>query len=256
LADNPFRLDGKRVLVTGAGRGIGAGLARGLAEAGADLVLLARSEADLRETAAGLADTSRKVDIFPCDLLKTREITERFGEIVSQFGPIDILVNNAGMSRRGAAVDLASDDWQTVFDLNVTAMFELSRAYAKARIAQGGGGKVVNIGSLMCSATRPNVSAYTASKGAVLLLTKSLAVEWAEHRILVNAIGPGYIETPLTQALVDDPKFSAWVKESCPLARWGKPSDLAGPVVFLASAASDFVTGQILYVDGGWLSRL
>lgn len=256
MADNPFRLNGKRALLTGAGRGIGAGLARGLAEAGADLVLLARSEADLSETAAGLADTGRKIDIFPCDLLKTREIGARFGEIVSQFGPIDILINNAGMSRRGAAVDLASEDWQTVFDLNVTAMFELSRAFAKDRIVRGGGGKVVNIGSLMCSATRPNVSAYTASKGAVLLLTKSLAVEWAEHHILVNAIGPGYIETPLTQPLVDDPKFSAWVKESCPLARWGKPSDLAGPVVFLASAASDFVTGQILYVDGGWLSRL
>lgn len=256
MAVNPFRLDGKRALVTGAGRGIGAGLARGLAEAGADLVLLSRSASDLKETAAGLADTGRKVDVFPCDLLKTREIGTRFGEMVNQFGPIDVLVNNAGMSRRGAAVDLSSDDWQTVLDLNITAMFELSRAFAKDRIARGGGGKVVNIGSLMCSATRPNVSAYTASKGAVLLLTKSLAVEWAEHRILVNAIGPGYIETPLTQSLVDDPKFSAWVKESCPLARWGKPSDLAGPVVFLASSASDFVTGQILYVDGGWLSRL
>lgn len=256
MADNPFRLDGKRALVTGAGRGIGAGLARGLAEAGADLVLVARTEADLRETAAGLADTGRKIDIFPCDLLKTREIGGKFAQMISQFGPIEILVNNAGMSRRGPAVDLASDDWQTVLDLNVTAMFELSRAFAKERIARGGGGKVVNIGSLMCSATRPNVSAYTASKGAVLLLTKSLAVEWAEHRILVNAIGPGYIETPLTQPLVDDPKFTAWVKESCPLARWGKPSDLAGPVVFLASPASDFVTGQIMYVDGGWLSRL
>lgn len=255
MADNPFRLDGKRALVTGAGRGIGAGIARGLAEAGADLILLARGEADLRETAAGLTDTGRKIDIFPCDLLKTREISGQFAQMVSQFGPIEILVNNAGMSRRGPAVDLAIDDWQTVLDLNVTAMFELSRAFARERIARGGG-KVVNIGSLMCSATRPNVSAYTASKGAVLLLTKSLAVEWAEHRILVNAIGPGYIETPLTQPLVDDPKFTAWVKESCPLARWGKPSDLAGPVVFLASPASDFVTGQIMYVDGGWLSRL
>lgn len=256
MADNPFRLDGKRALVTGAGRGIGAGLARGIAEAGADLVLLARSEGDLRETAASLADTGRKVDIFPCDLLKTREIGARYDELINQFGPIDILVNNAGMSRRGPAVDLASDDWQTVLDLNVTAMFELSRAFAKDRIARGGSGKVVNIGSLMCSATRPNVSAYTASKGAVLLLTKSLAVEWAEHGINVNAIGPGYIETPLTQPLVDDPKFTAWVKESCPMGRWGKPNDLAGPAVFLASAAADFMTGQILYVDGGWLSRL
>lgn len=256
MSANPFRLDGKRALVTGAGRGIGAGLARGLAEAGADLVLLARSEGDLTETAASLADTGRKIDIFPCDLLKTREIGARFGEIVNEFGPIDILVNNAGMSRRGAAVDLSSDDWQIVLDLNVTAMFELSRAFARDRIARKVGGKVVNIGSLMCSATRPNVSAYTASKGAVLLLTNSLAVEWAEHGILVNAVGPGYIETPLTKPLTEDPKFTAWVKESCPLGRWGQPSDLAGPVVFLASAASDFVTGQILYVDGGWLSRL
>lgn len=256
MSDNPFRLDGKRALVTGAGRGIGAGLARGLAEAGADLVLLARSEKDLAETAASLADTGRKVEIFPCDLLKTREIAARFEELVERFGPVDILVNNAGMSRRGPALELSSEDWQTVLDLNLTAMFELSRAFARHRIAQGGGGKVVNIGSLMCSATRPNVSAYTASKGGVLLLTKSLAVEWAEHRISVNAIGPGYIETPLTKPLVDDPQFTAWVKESCPLGRWGKPSDLTGPVVFLASSASDFVTGQILYVDGGWLARL
>ena len=138
---------------------------------------------------------------------------------------------------------------------NLNAVFALSQAFARERIAAGEGGKIINIGSLMSHSTRPHNAPYATSKGGVLLMTKALAVDWAPHGILVNAIGPGYIQTPLNQALVDDPKFSEWVEGRCPLGRWGQPADLVGAAVFLASAASDFVTGQILYVDGGWLAR-
>ena len=159
------------------------------------------------------------------------------------------------MTKRASAESLSLEDWQQVLNLNLTSVFALSQAFAKQRIAAGVGGKIINVGSLMCAATRPNTSAYTASKGGILLLTKSMATDWAAHGILVNAIGPGYIDTPLTKPLVEDPDFTGWVKDRCPLGRWGRPEDLMGAAVFLASPAADFITGQILYVDGGWLAR-
>jgi gluconate 5-dehydrogenase len=149
---------------------------------------------------------------------------------------------------------MSLEDFDDVVRLNLTAVFALSQAFARERIASDRPGKIINIGSLMCAATRPGTSAYTASKGGILQLTKSLAVDWAPYRILVNAIGPGYIQTPLTAPLAADTDFDQWVKNRCPLGRWGTPNDLAGAAVFLASAASDFVTGQMLYVDGGWLA--
>jgi gluconate 5-dehydrogenase len=251
-----FRLDNRRALVTGGSRGIGLGLARGLAEAGADIVLVARKPEDLVEAAADLADTGRKIATVAFDLAESAAIGEFYERVVAEHGPIDILVNNAGMSRRGQAHELSLEDWQTVLDLNLTAMFALCQAFAKERIASGKPGKIINIGSLMSSASRPNTAPYSASKGGVLLLTKALALDWAKHQIRVNAIGPGYIATPLTQPLVDDLKFDAWVKERCPLGRWGSPEDLASVAVFLAAPASDFVTGQIIYADGGWLAHI
>jgi gluconate 5-dehydrogenase len=175
-------------------------------------------------------------------------------EIFARYGTPDILVNSAGMQRRGPAVDLTLDDWNAVMTLNVTAMFELCRRFARRRMAMGAGGKVINIASLMTSAARPGTAPYTASKGAVGQLTKVLAVEWAKSGIFVNAIAPGYINTDLNKSLVSDASFDSWVKTRCPLGRWGTPEDIAWPVVFLASAASDFITGQVVYVDGGWLA--
>ena len=252
---NQFQLNGKRALVTGASKGLGAALAQALAEAGADLVLVARGEEALGEAAAELRKTGRNVDVMPFDLTNSAGIGQFYGEVVSTAGPVDILVNNAGMTRRGSAEQLTLEDWQAVLDLNLTSVFALSGAFANERIASRRPGKVINIGSLMSSSTRPNNAPYAASKGGILLLTKALAVDWAPHGILVNAIGPGYFDTPMNAPLVNDPEFSGWVTGRCPLGRWGQPGDLGGAVVFLASPASDFVTGQMLYVDGGWLAR-
>ena len=250
-----FELDGRCALVTGASKGIGAGLARGLAEAGADLILLARGKQDLEQVRDQLRDTGRQIEIVAVDLLETKGIPAAYADLVDRFTAPDILVNNAGMTRRGAAHEVDLDDWQQVLDLNLNAVFALSQAFARQRITACEPGKIINIGSLMSQSTRPNNAPYAASKGGILLLTKALSVDWAPHRILVNAIGPGYIQTPLNQALVDDPEFSRWVEGRCPLGRWGQPADLVGAAVFLASSASDFVTGQMLYVDGGWLAR-
>ena len=250
-----FRLDGRQALVTGGSKGIGAGLARGLAEAGADIVLMARGQRELEKTRDELRDTNRSIGIAACDLSRSDQIAGYFAYTEREHGPVDILVNNAGTTRRAPAHELSLDDWKIVLDVNLTAAFAMSQAFAQARIAAKQPGKIINIGSLMSSTTRKDNAPYAASKGGILLLTKALAVDWAPHRILVNGIGPGFINTQMTQPLVDDPEFNRWVIDRCPTGRWGAPGDLAGAAVFLASPASDFVTGQMLYVDGGWLAR-
>ncbi len=251
---NPFSLDSKLALVTGATRGIGLGAAYGLAKAGARLVLVGRDERKLQRAAEDLRQHTPSVYVAPFDLLKTVEIAAWFHDLCAEVGTPDILVNSAGISRRGAAVDLSLDDWNEVLTLNTTAIFELSRNFARALIADGRKGKVINIASLMTAAARPGISPYIASKGAVGQLTKAFAVEWAQHGILVNAIAPGYIDTDLNKMLIADPTFDSWVKQRCPLGRWGTPADIASPIVFLASPASDFITGQIIFVDGGWMA--
>lgn len=251
-----FRLDGLRALVTGGSRGIGLGVARGLAEAGADLVLTARNALELAAAQRELSPLGRDVQIAPFDMAQADQIGAFYGDIVGRYGPVHILINNAGMSRRGPAHELSLEDWQAVLDLNLTSVFALSQAFAKERIASGRPGRIVNVGSLMCNSARAGTSPYAATKGGILLLTKSLAMDWASYGILVNAIGPGYIETPLTAPLKTNPEFDAWVTDKCPLGRWGTPADLAGAVVFLASPAASFITGQIIYIDGGWLAKI
>lgn len=188
------------------------------------------------------------------DLMHSEAIAPWLDQIFLSHGVPDILVNSAGMQRRGPAVDLTLEDWNAVMTLNATAIFEVSRTFARHRIAKGLGGKVINIASLMTSAARSGTSPYTASKGVVGQLTKVLAIEWAKYGIFVNAIATGYIDTDLNTSLVADPSFDAWVKGRCPLGRWGTPADIAWPIVFLSSQASDFITGQVIYVDGGWLA--
>jgi gluconate 5-dehydrogenase len=251
-----FRLDGQRALVTGGSRGIGLGLARGLAEAGASLVLTARTGKELDAAKAELTPLGVDVQTIPFDMAQAKAIPDFFSDVVHRFGEIDILINNAGMSRRGPAHELSLDDFQAVLDLNLTSVFALSQAFARQRIASKKGGRIINVGSLMCQSARAGTSPYGATKGGILILTKAFAMDWAPYGILVNAIGPGYIETPLTAPLKANPEFDAWVTDKCPLGRWGTPADLAGAVVLLASPAGGFITGQIIYIDGGWLAKI
>jgi gluconate 5-dehydrogenase len=251
---NPFSLEGKLALVTGGTRGIGRGAARALAQSGADVILVGRHEAELERTASELRQIANRVHIAPYDLSQTSRIAEWFESVCAQWGTPEILVNSAGINVRGAAVDLSLDDWNAVIALNATAIFELSRSLARLLIREGRSGRIINIASLMTAAARPGISPYTASKGAVGQLTKALAVEWAQHRILVNAIAPGYVNTDLNKVLIEDPAFDSWVKGRCPLGRWATPEDIAWPIVFLASSAAKFITGQVIYVDGGWLA--
>jgi gluconate 5-dehydrogenase len=251
---NPFLIPDRIALVTRGSRGIGLSAARALGESGAKVILAARDAASLEAAAEDLHHAGIKAEFSSVDLSNTNGIAPWFDRCISAFGPIDILVNAAGITRRGLATELSLEDWNTTFAVNATAVFELSRCFARNAMSAGKPGKIVNIASLMTSAARKGTSAYTASKGALGQLTKALAIDWASHRILVNAIAPGYIATDLTADLAADPAFDEWVKKRCPLGRWGQPEDIAWPVVFLASPASDFMTGQIIYVDGGWLA--
>ncbi len=252
-----FDLSGKCALVTGASRGIGAAIAAGFAQAGADVALLARGKKALEEVKSRIQkQTAKKVWTFSLDLEAIDKIEAGFEEIVKQTDGVDILVNCAGTSRRENAEDLELTDWQKVLDLNLTAVMKLSQAFCRKRKQVRRDGKIINIGSLMCHGARPQTMAYTASKSGLLGLTKSLAVEWAKYNINVNAIAPGFIVTDLTAILKDDKDFDAWVLSRTPMARWGNPEDLVGAAIFLASDVSNFITGQMLYVDGGWTAAV
>jgi gluconate 5-dehydrogenase len=249
-----FSLEGKLALVTGGSRGIGLGAARALAQAGANVILVGRAGDELNRAAEEIRQSGRRADVAQFDLSDTEGIAPWYDGQVALSGVPDILVNAAGITRRGPATELPLADWHAIMAVNLTAVFELSRCFARHLFAAGSGGKVVNIASLTTSVARRTTSAYTASKGGLGQLTKALAVDWADRKIHVNAIAPGYIDTEMNKALISDPEFDAWVKKRCPLGRWGTPADIAWPVVFLASPASDFITGQVIYVDGGWLA--
>jgi gluconate 5-dehydrogenase len=248
------KMAGSLALVTGGSRGIGLASAYALADDGVDVILVGRDEEALSAAAAKIATTGRSVHREPFDLVDTAGIEPWFDGVCSRYGTPDILINAAGVNLRGPAIELTLAEWDTVTALNSTAIWELSRHFARALIKADRPGRIVNIASLMTAAARPGTSPYTASKGAVGQLTKALAVEWAKHGILVNAIAPGYIDTDLNKPLIADPQFDSWVKGRCPLGRWGQPEEIAEPVAFLASEAARFITGQTIYVDGGWLS--
>jgi len=249
-----FRLDGKIALVTGGSRGIGLGIATALAEAGSDVALVARDETGLNRAREALTKTRRRIWTYAFDMSRVEEIKDLYAGIVKATGGIDILVNNAGGTRRGPAETLTDDDWKFIINLNTGSVFALCRAFARERIQSGKQGKIINIASVMSETIREDNAPYAASKGAIRQLTKALAVDWAKYHINVNAIGPGFTQTDLTRPLWEDQSFDAWVKWKTPLARWGNPEDIGNAAVYLAAPASDFVTGQILYVDGGLLS--
>jgi 2-deoxy-D-gluconate 3-dehydrogenase len=249
-----FRLDGKVALVTGARQGLGQGLALALAEAGADIAAL--DKGDVEETKAAVAALKRRFlsieynlrDASPADLGR---VVER---VRSELGRLDVLVNNAGIIRRSPAVDFTEADWDDVLQVDLKAVFFLSQAAARLMLARGGG-KIINIASMLAFQGGILIPSYTAAKSGVAGITRALANEWAARGINVNAIAPGYMATENTSALRADPKRSASILERIPAGRWGTPSDLKGAVVFLASPASDYLHGAIVPVDGGWLTR-
>jgi gluconate 5-dehydrogenase len=251
---NKFQLSGKKAMVTGGSRGIGLGIANAFAEHGADVVLVSRNREGLEKARDALAPTGRQVTIYDFDMNRTDDIASFYTEVAAETDGIDILVNNAGGTRRGPAETITAEDWHFVINLNLTSVFKMCQAFAKERISSGSGGKIINIASLLSEVARKDNAPYAASKGGIRQLTKTLAVDWAKYRINVNAIGPGYIRTELTQPLWEDKDFSDWVVGRTPMERWGEPEDLAYTAVFLASPAANFVTGHILYVDGGFIS--
>ncbi|WP_300004168.1 SDR family oxidoreductase [uncultured Cedecea sp.] len=251
-----FDLKGKTALVTGSVRGLGLAYARGLASAGARVILNNSKGVGLQNAVDQLRSEGYDVQGAVFDVTDEIAVEIVFSEFDAQGIEIDILVNNAGIQYRKPLVEMELENWQKVIDTNLTSAFIVARAAAKRMIARGKGGKIINMGSLTSQAARPTVAPYTAAKGGVKMLTCAMAAEWAQFNIQTNAIGPGYIQTDMNKALVDDPDFDRWVKNSNPSQRWGDPKDLVGAAIFLSSSASDYVNGQIIYVDGGWLAVL
>jgi 2-deoxy-D-gluconate 3-dehydrogenase len=247
-----FDLSGRVALVTGANTGIGQGIAVALARAGADVALAGRSPAE--ETARMIGEAGRRAALIEADFSTTAPIADVVKAVLTDLGGVDILVNNAGIIRRADAVDFSEEDWDAVIDTNLKSLFFLSQAAGRHMIGQGRG-KIINIASMLSFQGGIRVPSYTASKSGVAGLTKLLANEWAGKGVNVNAIAPGYIATNNTAALQADEARNRQIMERIPAGRWGEPSDLGGAAVFLASAASDYVHGHILAVDGGWLAR-
>lgn len=249
-----FDLSGKRALVTGSSQGIGLALAYGLAGAGAQVVLNGRDQAKLERARAGFPDPTR---ISTCAFDATNEaaVTRAIDSVENDQGAIDILVNNTGIQIRNPLETFATEDWHRLISTNLTSVFYVSRATVKHMIPRRRG-KIINICSVNSEAARYSIAPYTATKGALKNLTRGMCVDWARYNIQVNGLGPGYFDTELTRALVDNAEFTAWLKNRTPAQRWGNVKELEGAVVFLASPASDFVNGHILYVDGGMLASL
>ncbi len=248
-----FDLTGKIALVTGSSRGLGYVFAEGLGQAGATVVLNGRDEKRLQEAdqtlgQAGLSTCAYAFDVGDADATRKAVAT-----IEAEVGAIDILVNNAGMQIRNSLEDFADDDWDMILRTNLTSVFYVSKAVVQGMIKRKRG-KIINICSVQSELARPTIAPYTATKGGLKNLTKGMATDWGMHNIQVNAIGPGYFETELTRALIEDEKFNAWLCGRTPANRWGDPKELQGAAIFLASNASSYVNGHVLYVDGGLVS--
>ena len=250
-----FDLAGRTALVTGSSRGLGRAMAEGLAVAGARVIISGTNAETVDATVAAMTAAGHWAMGAPFDVTSEADVVRIFGEFDAKGIAVDILVNNAGIQFRKPMVELQTADWQRVIDTNLTSAFVIGREAAKRMIPRGYG-KIINIGSLTSELARATVAPYTVAKGGIKMLTRAMAAEWAEHGLQANAIGPGYMLTDMNQALIDNAAFDAWVKGRTPSRRWGKPEELIGAAVFLASPASDYVNGQIIYVDGGMLAVL
>ena len=250
-----FDLSGTRALITGSSQGIGLAIARGLSDHGAEIVLNGRDEAKLAAAAKTLRDGGAKASTAAFDVTASKDVHAGIDRIEREIGAIDILVNNAGMQFRSALEDFPADKWDLLLATNVSSVFHVGQAVARHMIGRGRG-KIINIASVQSELARPGIAPYTATKGAVRNLTRGMCTDWAKHGLQVNAIAPGYFKTPLNQALVDNPEFSAWLEKRTPAGRWGNVDELIGAAVFLAGPASSFVNGHTLYVDGGITTSL
>jgi gluconate 5-dehydrogenase len=250
--DSPFDLSGRVALVTGSSRGIGAAIADGLARSGATVILNGRDELRL---AAALESARRRIpgtawEAAAFDVTDEAAAETAIARCESAVGPVGILVNNAGVQVRRPLTEISLADWRSVIDTDLTSAFIVGRAAARRMIPRGHG-KIINVCSVQSELARPTIGAYTAAKGGLRNLTRAMAAEWSGAGIQVNGLAPGYIRTEMTRPLAEDPEFDAWVRKRTPAGRWGRVEDLAGPAVWLASPASDFVTGQVIYADGG-----
>ena len=247
---SPFDLSGRIALITGAYRGLGFAIARGMAEAGATVILNGRKPDELRKSAKTLSDAGHTADIAAFDVVQRAAVEAGVASVIATHGRIDILVNNAGIQRRAPFHEFTQKDWDDVIATNLTAPFVVSQSVLPGMMERRQG-KIIHIASLMSDLARPTVVPYTAAKGGVRQLTRGMAVELAPHGIQVNAIAPGYFATEMNRALIDNVEFNAWVCKRTPAGRWGEPVELAGLAVFLASRAADYMTGQVLVMDGG-----
>ncbi|WP_435257309.1 SDR family oxidoreductase [Thioclava sp. FR2] len=250
-----FDLSGRTALITGSSRGLGRAFAEGLAGAGARVILNGSDPDRLSLAAREMTDIGFSVLTSRFDVSDESAVKAAFSALDDQGVEVDILVNNAGIQFRKPMLELETSDWQRVIDINLTSAFVIGREAAK-RMAQRGRGKIINIGSLTSELARATVAPYTVAKGGIKMLTKAMAAEWGELGIQANAIGPGYMVTDMNEALLSNPQFDAWVKSRTPMRRWGLPEELAGTAIYLASDASNYVSGQIIYADGGMISVL
>lgn len=250
-----FDLTGQRALITGSSQGIGFALAKGLADAGAKIVLNGRDQAKLAKAASDLRAHGASVEELPFDVTDHHGVRAAIDVFEVENGPIDILVNNAGMQHRAPLEEFPADAFERLLQTNIASVFHVAQACARHMIGRGAG-KIVNICSVQTALARPGIAPYTATKGAVANLTKGMATDWAKHGLQCNGLAPGYFDTPLNKALVEDPEFTAWLSKRTPAGRWGDVEELVGTCIFLSSAASSFVNGTTVFVDGGITASL
>ncbi|MBT3170965.1 MAG: SDR family oxidoreductase [Rhodospirillaceae bacterium] len=250
-----FDLTGKVALITGASRGLGFAMAQGFARHGATVILNGRNAEALEASALRLRETGAAVHTSIFDVTNSEAIKAAVGKVEAEVGAIDILVNNAGIQHRQLMSELAEADWRRVIDTNLTGPLLVAQAVSPAMVRRKSG-KIINICSLANEIGRPSIAPYMAAKGGLKMLTKSMALEWAKDNVQVNAIGPGFFKTEMNTPLVEDEAFNSWVCERTPAGRWGDPEELAGAAIFLASEAANYINGQIIYVDGGFLSSM
>lgn len=254
-ADNLFNINGKVALVTGSTGGLGSVFAESLAENGATVVLNGRNEQKLKKQASEFKALGYNTHICVFDVADSVQISTAIPQVIKEVGSIDILVNNAGINLRAPLEDFDDDDWDKVIGINLTGVYKVAKAIVKGMIEKKSG-KIINIGSMQSELGRPTIAPYAASKGGIKMLTKGMATEWAKYNIQVNGIGPGYFKTELTQPLYENPEFDSWLCGRTPSNRWGDTEELSGALLFLASSASSYINGQMIYVDGGLLATV